>query len=372
MYFPSGVKQTMSGRAPAAKSALISPLVSMTTIRRYSKSSAFYQKTKAGFFADNAKLLAKARTLNALYAEQPPRTKCKICQAALAAEVDFEQHGVAYRFCPDCGHLNGAHDDTRTFVEKLYLEDDSREYAENYVDTNFAARATDIYTPKFEFLSSHVELQGAKVLDIGCGGGHFVYAARKAGVEATGVDVSKTMVRYGNDQIAHLLNERPLEVHDEEGLFAAVRERDAKVVSAIGVIEHLREPQRLFEAFAASQATHLFYSVPMFSLSVLFEHAFQHVFPRQLSGGHTHLFTEDSLTRLHQLLGVEPIAEWRFGTDMMDLYRCLRVTLEGDGVSERLETTLDEGLGAIVDELQAVADKQHFCSEIHVVTTKIS
>ena len=34
------------------------------------------------------------------------------------------------------------------------------------------------------------------------------------------------------------------------------------------------------------------------------------VFPRQLSGGHTHLYTEESILKMNEIIGIESIAEW--------------------------------------------------------------
>ena len=56
----------------------------------------------------------------------------------------------------------------------------------------------------------------------------------------------------------------------------------------------------------------------MFSFSVILE-IFKNV-SKDLSGGHI-IFSEDSLKKIHSIIGVEPIAEWRFGTDIMDLFR---------------------------------------------------
>ena len=109
----------------------------------------------------------------------------------------------------------------------------------------------------------------------------------------------------------------------------------------------------------------------MFSLSVALENAFKNVFPRQLSGGHTHLFTEMSIKKMNSLIGVEPVAEWRFGTDTMDLYRHLIVNLQSNNSSEKMVKFLNNGLGKIIDEIQAVFDKHHFCSEIHLLATKL-
>jgi hypothetical protein len=146
---------------------------------------------------------------------------------------------------------------------------------------------------------------------------------------------------------------------------------DADIVSAIRVIEHLREPHEFFKAFAGSRASYLYYSVPMFSFSVILENIFKDVFPRQLSGGHTHLFTEESVSRMNSLIGVRPVAEWRFGTDVTDLYRSVLTSLRKNQVSSQLIERLERGFTTKTDDLQAVLDRNHFCSEIHCVTAKL-
>ena len=81
------------------------------------------------------------------------------------------------------------------------------------------------------------------------------------------------------------------------GLFEEIKNSDADVISAIGVIEHLREPHKFFEAFKESKARYIYYSVPMFSLSVALENVSDDIFPRQLSAGHTHLLRKIQLLK---------------------------------------------------------------------------
>jgi len=337
---------------------------------RYSKSSGFYLETKREFFAGNDSLLEKAERLNALYARQPPRLRCKICDSLLAQASDLHQHGVDYKFCSQCGHLNGAHEDTKAFVDDVYISAHGSAYAASYLDANFARRVDDIYVPKVRFLLDNLTVGGVRLLDVGCGGGYFVCAALKSGIDATGIDVGETMVRFGNAHIEQLLGVRPLSPCEESALYTHALSTDADVISAIGVIEHLREPHRFFQSFRAGRARYMLYSVPMFSLSVILENAFPGVFPRQLSGGHTHLFTEASLLRMNQALGVVPVAEWRFGTDAMDLYRSLACMIGKHGGSAMLQQHLQNGLGTQIDALQSVLDRNHFCSEIHVLAVK--
>lgn len=342
-----------------------------TPNRVYSKSADFYVNTKNDFFDDNDSLLIKAERQNEFYNQQPLRVQCKICNHTLSTGSDFLSHQVRYVFCDNCSHLNGAHEDTKSFVDNLYIQNDGAVYAESYIDTNFVNRAEHIYVPKLNFLRANLPAGvQLKLLDVGCGAGYFVYAALLKGFDARGLDVNQTMVDFGNQQISHLLKQNPLSHASESDFFKSISNSDATVISAIGVIEHLRDPNAFIEAFHRSEAQYLFYSVPMFSFSVMVEQIFSTVYPRQLSGDHTHLFTEQSIDWLHQNRKLNVLAEWRFGTDMMDLYRSMVVDITQKGASPKLASFLNEGLGKNIDELQSVLDRNHFCSEIHCLVAK--
>jgi SAM-dependent methyltransferase len=264
--------------------------------KTYSKSSAFYSEIKAEFFSANDALLHKAEAQNRLYQVQPLRLNCKLCRAPLPAPRDFTSHTIGYKFCTACGHLNGEHEETLDFVNALYSRDGGAEYAKGYLGPQYAARVRHIYQPKVDFLLENLERgTDLKVLDIGCGAGHFVYACLERGVRAEGLDLNESMVDFGNDQICSVFGAKPLCSAQEDEFFDRIAQSDADVISAIGVIEHFRQPDRFFEAFACSAARTVFFSVPMFSNSVIFETVFEQVFPRQLSGAHTHLFTEPSI-----------------------------------------------------------------------------
>ena len=339
-------------------------------ILNYSKSSAFYIDTKKDFFAENNKLLNKALQQNSLYTKQPRRLACKICDAALPEASDFRSHGVDYIFCPVCTHLNGAYQDTKEFVDTMYISDKGADYSVNYIDDDFLKRVSDIYMPKVDFMLEGLPREQYSLLDVGCGSGYFVYAALSRGIKATGIDVSQSMIDFGNNQISHLVSKSPLYFSNEEGFYDAIMKSDAGIVSAIGVIEHLREPHKFFLAFKESAAKYLYYSVPMFSMSVAIENIFYDVFPRQLSCGHTHLFTENSIVEMNRIIGVISIAEWRFGTDFVDLQRNMSVKLQQNGCSRMFFEMLDAGLFSKIDDLQSVIDKSHFCSEIHLLARK--
>ena len=339
-------------------------------LKKYSKSSSFYLKTKQDFFKDNEALLHRSHAHNDLYASQPKRQTCKICQSMLPHTIDFHSHNVDYVFCDVCSHLNGCFEDTKSFFENIYLSDEV-EYSKNYIDDNYLQRTTDIYIPKVDFLLSTLPTKKFEILDVGCGSGYFVFASLLRNISASGLDINKSMVEFGNSQISQHSKQQPLLFVEESDFYEQIKDSNADIVSAIGVIEHLREPQKFFEAFQKSSAQYLYYCVPMFSLTVALENVFKNVFPRQLSADHTHLFTESSISKMNNLIGVRSIGEWRFGTDIMDLYRHLLINLQTNQSSQKMIDFLHSGFGEKIDEIQSILDENHSCSEIHVIASKM-
>ena len=299
---------------------------------------------------------------------QPKRKSCKVCGADLQGAI-FTSHGVDYLFCKNCQHLNGLYDDTKNFCDFMYMDEGGEDYAANYVDDSYNQRVQDIYIPKAKFLTEvKASLKEKKIIDVGCGGGHFVAALLDQGFNAVGVDVSQKLVEFGNYNIGELHGQRPLTYFPEDSLFSQIN-GDYDLASTIGVIEHMREPLKYIDEFKKSAVEYIYFSVPMVGPSIIFEHLFQNTYPRQLSAGHTHLFSEQSIEYIVNLAGCESIGEWRFGSDFMDLYRAFDLNLQGPG-SSGLKKLSEEKFLPIIDELQSVIDKHHFCSEIHVLAQK--
>ena len=135
------------------------------------------------------------------------------------------------------------------------------------------------------------------------------------------------------------------------------------------MLEHLINPHLLLKSFKEGKAKFLYISVPLFSLSVFLENSFKNVFPRQLSGGHTHLYTKDSLNKMAKKYNLKIIGEWWFGTDFPDLYRSLINTSTSLNKKIYLRE-INNKLFKVINELQAVLDRNKICSEVHLVLKK--
>jgi len=335
---------------------------------RYGKSLGDLINIKSDFFEHNEKNLAMADDMADALLAQPLRSRCKMCHHPLEGEKLFSSHKMGYYLCPECGHLNSEHEDTDAFAKKVYIDDD---YAGNYSAADkerYEKRLDMIYVPKAQFLLDALKEDGAdtgkvSVLDDGAGSGYFVRACRKLGLMARGIEISPAQVQFANE----MAGEEILKQIDADRITDEIKESDSPVLSAIGVLEHIIRLDETLDAIAANKnIKYLYLSVPMFSFSALFEASHQSCYNRHLGGTHTHLFSDRSLEYMAGRIGFDIAHTWRFGSDMMDLYRFLCVTLEQGG-NPGAKEILSEKFLPLIDELQLALDKSGFMSEIHMI-----
>lgn len=335
--------------------------------KKYSKE---LLKIKSAFYTENDRLVREAEAINVIYNEQPLRQGCKMCGHELKGMKCFSSHGVTYYYCEKCHHLNGAHEETAEFCEKIYVEED---YGKSYHEKDriaFTQRTENIYLPKVDFLLENLEQDGMKkedihILDVGAGSGYFVQAGLNRQIDISGIEVSDKQVAFGNAMIGEekLITVPVMKTQE------AILNSKCNIVSMIGVLEHLVDFKEILAAIKANKnIQYMFFSVPLFSYTSIFETVFQKGYNRHMGAEHTHLFTLDSIHYMNKKYGFQEVAKWQFGTDIMDLYRLLSVYLEKD--NEDLKGIWDEFFLQCVDELQLILDKSNFCSEVHMLIKK--
>tara|TARA_B100001250_G_scaffold414485_1_gene453185 strand:- start:4646 stop:5692 length:1047 start_codon:yes stop_codon:yes gene_type:complete len=344
--------------------------------KRYGKSSSALLNQKTSFFEENKLHLNNQRRIAAIYAQQPKRTNCKNCNYELDSTPDFTKDGIGYVICNPCGHLNGVHEDTTEFCEALYTADLGDEYVLNYHSDDvesYTYRTASIYVPKAEFLytsliDAKVNPHDLKFLDFGAGSGYFVDALKKLGLtNVVGTEVSTAQVDFANK----MLGEGALQLHEMENSISILGETKAQVVSMIGVLEHLQYPREIMKALMENDnVQYVYISVPTFSFAVYLEILSNEVFNRQLFGGHTHLYTKKSLDHLSNEFGFGVMAEWWFGTDVVDIFRHVAVTLERKNSSQKLQKLWRENFIPIIDAIQMEMDKESYSSEVHMILKK--
>ena len=337
---------------------------------KYGKTSSELMDIKKDFFSNNSVLLQDRLRVAKLYNQQPKREFCKICKNKINQEVDFTSHAVDYYICPICGHLNGAHEETASFAEQLYINDD---YGSSYNEKELAKynkRVESIYLPKVEFLIEELNKDGlfadqCNILDIGAGSGYFVAASQISNVKCNGIEISQSQVDYGNQ----MLSQKNLICVPESQTVDYIRNTKANVVTAIGVLEHILNLHDVLKQIENNpNIQYLYFSVPLFSLSCIIEAANEELFNRQLGGAHTHLFSFQSIQYMLSQYHFTEVSSWQFGTDIMDLFRS--IILQLDEYNSKLCDIFQQKFSNLIDPLQLTIDKNDFCSEIHMLVKK--
>ena len=335
----------------------------MKKIIKFSKTYNNVLSIKKDFYDENWQNLNNQVKINKYYKQNPIRISCKNCQKKTLQKF-IKNFLIEYYVCSNCSHLNGKYQDTEKFAKKLYFERSGKNYYKNYLN-DYNGRVKNIYLPKAEFLKKIIKKK-INLLDIGSGGGHFLKALEIKKINAQGFEPSKVLCDLGNIKLKKnkLINSDFNEIYE-----VVANQSKFNTISLIGVLEHLIDPHLLLKSFKKGKAKFLYISVPLFSLSVFLENSFKNVFPRQLSGGHTHLYTKDSLNKMAKKYNLKIVGEWWFGTDFPDLYRSLINT----STSLKKEIYLKEinnKLFKVINELQAVLDRNKICSEGHMVFKK--
>ena len=332
----------------------------MKKIVKFSKSYKNIIHLKADFFVNNKFNLKLYKKIYNYYRKQPVRKYCKNCGSKKIKSF-IKNFQIPYKLCSHCGHLNGAYQDTNNFAKKLYNDNDGKNYSRNY-NKNYNLRVKNIYSAKVEFLKKIIK-EKIKLIDVGCGAGHFIKALELKKISAVGYETSKALSNLGNKK---LKKNKIIQVEFDKIYEVIKQDNSTNILSMIGVLEHLTDPHRLLNSFKKSKIKYLYISVPLFSLSTFIENSFQNVFPRQGAGGHTHLYTKKSLNYLAKKYNLKIIGEYWFGTDMPDLMRSL--INSGNILNNKIYMKeLNNNFSNFVDELQTILDKNKICSEVHMI-----
>ena len=330
----------------------------------FSKPSLNHLKLKQDFFNSNNSLLKDIIKTNRKLSKQKKRLCCKVCGAKLGKKI-FKSHLIEYTECTKCGHLNSLNEDTVTFSNYLYNSNKGKNYSNNYLKV-YDLRVKNIYVPKVKFLINVMNKQNVKkysVTDVGSGAGHFLKALEQKKIQGIGYEPSQTLVTVGKKKLK--MNE--INNTKMSDFAKIILNAKTNVISMIGVLEHLNDPDLALRSFQKSKAKYLYILIPHLSFSTLLENANQSVFPRSLGGGHTHLYSNKSINYMAKKYKLSIIGEWWFGTDMMDLYRHLLVLCDQ---SKKMKLLIKKIFENQIDDLQKIMDTNKLCSEVHLIFKK--
>lgn len=242
---------------------------------------------------------------------------CYVCGSSASAP-EAAVYGIRYLRCARCSHVYAEFRLPGNEAEAYYRG--NSEYSEDYANPKtYRYRLKQIASPKVRFVARYAKNKRRRWLDVGTGVGDVVVAARRAGFDARGIEISESSVRFAKKIFGIELSSRTLEetlAREGEGAY--------DVVSFFGVLEHVEDPRgqvRLARKLLAPGGI-LVVEVPNAdSASALSdflygEQVVRHMYPPF----HIMAFTKKSLLRLARTEGFRPEAMWYFGLDFYNLF----------------------------------------------------
>ena len=330
----------------------------MKKIIQFSKKISDVSNLKKDFFTENSIYLKKSKREYKLYKKEKRRIRCKNCEKKLGSKI-FSSHNIDYTICEKCFHLNGLHEDTTNFLDKLYLTSKGSNYEYAY-KKDFNLRVKKIYNPKLNFLKKVLK-KNFSVIELGSGAGHFLKACENQNISATGYDVNNELLNIAKK---NLKKNKALFIRSEN-VSKIIKNTKKDVMCLISTLEHLENHNEVLKFIKKSKIKYLYLCVPLFSLSTFIENVFQKVYPRQLNASHTHLYTEKSLHYMIKKNKFKILGEWWFSTDISDLYRGMYLNFKY--TNKKFLKYFDVMFGNHIDELQNVLDRKKLSCEVHMV-----
>jgi 2-polyprenyl-3-methyl-5-hydroxy-6-metoxy-1,4-benzoquinol methylase len=219
-------------------------------------------------------------------------------------------------------------------------------------------RLRDVVAPKVAWTSEAFAgvrgRQPRSLLDVGAGGGHVVAGARRAGLAAEGIELSRSSRRFAQEALG-------VELAGTDFLADPSPGGAPDVITMFGLLEYTPHPARFLERAQELLGDEglLVVEVPRADcVSTAVQEPHGSVIARHADPTtHVNLFSDGSLAELLWRAGFTPVSVWYFGMDAYEL--AVQVALAaGDAVME----TLTGPLAA----LQATLDGGRLCDDVIV------
>lgn len=240
--------------------------------------------------------------------------QCYICFNKKSKKV-ASVFGLNYLMCQKCNHVYTDRRLDEKGLTKYYTEDP--DYFNNpYTRKNILNLRDQIFKPKIEYVKKFIK--GKKWLDVGSGDGAAVSAAKKAGFDAKGLEISNTGRAFAKKyRKIDLFNGTLTD-------FSNQNKTKWDVISFYGVIEHVPEPVTILREANKILKIHglVLIEVPNFECySTYFQKLTQSPDRHLTIPGHIMLYTKKSAEYLFKKNGFQPISTWYYGMDAIELLK---------------------------------------------------
>ena len=304
-----------------------------------------------------------SKTRRQLY--RPDKTenveKCPVCKnSSTDSDEKVNIYGAKYNQCRKCTHVYVVNRPFKKTISDFYLSNVN--YASTYTDKSLIEfRVESIAIPWVKWMEkTYRDLYGSKpknILDIGSGAGHFVYACRKLGIHAEGVELSEHSRKFAHDYFN-------VDLHGNDFIENASKFKDIDVVTFWGLLEHTPNPSQIMQAayslFKEKETGMIVAKLPRwFSASSAIQRILPETIIRHLDPmGHIMCFTEASASTLFLNNGFRPAAAWYYGMDMYEVL--MQLGLKHDNIDILTNS------GDLSIKMQDFIDRACFCDSVTI------
>lgn len=186
---------------------------------------------------------------------------CKLCGSTNARNFSHKDaksgEMLAISFCQSCGLVQQTEIPTDEELKIYYSHNYRTDYKNTYKPKlKYVFRAGNAALNRLKFLRKVVaEPQSKSLIDIGAGGGEFVYLAHRNGFVARGIEPNQGYSEYARDEYGVNVDTMMLDTLDEAS---------ADIVTLFHVFEHMAKPLETMQKISEILADdgYLFVEVP--------------------------------------------------------------------------------------------------------------
>ncbi len=188
------------------------------------------------------------------------RKICELCHSENF--LNFEKSDAKNRtklqisYCQKCSLIQQkdipSNDDLRIYYSHNYRQDYKSTYSPK---PKYIHRAGLAALDRLQFLESSIKLSNQSLLDIGAGGGEFVYMAKKHGLNASGIEPNIGYSEFSQKQYS---------AEVKTAMLSDLKESSADILTLFHVFEHMANPKNVMKKLYDSlkENGYLFIEVP--------------------------------------------------------------------------------------------------------------
>lgn len=187
-------------------------------------------------------------------------SSCQLCNSSnLQTNLQNDAKSkspLAISFCNDCSLVQQQEIPSDEELKIYYSHNYRQDYKSTYSPkAKYVRRAGMTALDRIRFLESHIPLSNQVLLDIGAGGGEFVYMAQKRGLQSKGIEPNLGYSTFSKEQYG---------VEVKTAMLSDVQDSSADIVTLFHVFEHMAKPLEVMKKLYSSikDGGYLFIEVP--------------------------------------------------------------------------------------------------------------